>query len=186
MRMSSARPVLILAMSVALTLLTPVRAAGQEKVPVKQWAKSTCKALATYQRALAGTGPALGPTLDPTAAKEAVVELLDDAVKGTKRAVRALEAAGAPDVRQGAAIAATFVTAFERMRTTFARSRSAARELPAEPTAFLTELDTIEARIQGSMTRLVTIFEDAAERLDVPIVSSALRHDARCQAAGLS
>ena len=177
----------VAALSVALVGLAPVNAtAGTETVPIKQWAKSTCKALAGYQLALSGARPAVGPTVDPAAAKELVVDYLDDAVKGTGRLVRALEAAGAPDVRRGAAVAATFVEAFQKMRTALVRSRSAARDLDTEPTAFLADLTAIEARIQKSMTTLVTTFQRAADRYDLPQLDSALRFDTRCQDAGLT
>ncbi len=114
---------------VALTLLTGAVACGEKKVPAKTWAKDVCGTVRPWARGIqtsvASTRSATGPRTSPATAKLRLQRVFRDAVKSSDKAIKGIDKAGVPDVKDGDKIAKDFRSALVGARAAFAKAEKA-------------------------------------------------------------
>lgn len=127
--MSRPAGALLAAVFVALTA-----ACGADTVKPQAWAKGVCGAVRPWaqqiQTSVGNAQAAVGSSKDVAVVKPQLSKLFGDAVRATDTAIRGVELAGVPDVKDGKQIAKDFRDALVSARNAFAKAQKAVRALP--------------------------------------------------------
>lgn len=118
----------------AAVLLALTAACGADTVKPQAWAKGVCGAVRPWahqiQTSVGNAQAAVGSSKDPAVVKPQLSKLFGDAVRATDIAIRGVDRAGVPDVKDGKQIAKDFRVALVGARDAFAKAQKAIRALP--------------------------------------------------------
>jgi hypothetical protein len=138
---------------VALTLLTGTTACGgDKKVSAQTWAKDICGTVRPWaqsiQTSVAGTKNSTAASTAPATAKAQLQKVFGDATKATDKAIKGVDKAGVPDVKNGSKIAKEFRAALVGARNAFAKAEKAVGKLDTKnKKAFDTSVGQIGAQL---------------------------------------
>jgi hypothetical protein len=150
---------------VALVLLTGTAACGSKKVPAQTWAKDICGTIRPWaqgiQSSVTNTKSAVAKGTAPAASKVQLQKVFGDAVTATDKAVKGVDKAGVPDVKNGEQVAKQFRGALVAARDAFAKAEKAVKLADTKDKA---AFDTDIGRIG---TQLGKDYEAAGKKINV-------------------
>jgi hypothetical protein len=158
--------------------------AGFSAKPVEpeEWAESVCSSIGRWSLALAGAhGEADldAPQLDVQKAE--LVGYLEDVTDATRRLLRRLKNAGAPDIDDGAEVARTFRRSLVQARDGFLEAFEQAEDLDTtRPRAFAQEREAVAARVAEGAAAVARTFVNADERYDDEALEAAFASAPSC------
>ncbi len=155
--------------------------------PPGEWSSDVCTSLTDWSEELARLSGDLEPPDEatPKQVKAALIDFLGEAVDATDALLDDMEAAGAPEVDQGKAVARVFVRGIGRARELFADAQDDARNLPTGDRAkFQARGRAIERALDRGGSEVQGVFNAAQSRYDIPELNRAFNRTAACQ--GLS
>jgi hypothetical protein len=143
---------------------------GSSGVPPKVYVKSICIALGGWKqdvqsagRALQGSGIA---TASPANAKTQYVGFVSSLLRATRQTADSLKAAGAPSVKNGAAIAGGLSGAFERGSQGLSTALSHAQAIPTTSTsAFEAAATGVTTEIRSALGNIAAITPRSSPQL---------------------
>lgn len=147
---------------------------GGHGVASRTWVTNVCQALAPWRTQIttlnAQAATDTGAARNPQQTRESLDKLLSGAQQASEQARAKVAAAGAPDVKDGEAIAARFVTALANVRDAYAKAQHTVEALP---------LANAKTFYDGVETALATLTSDyAAAGVNTTTLASAdLRKD---------
>jgi hypothetical protein len=107
---------------------------GGDGVKPRVWAADVCQALAPWRAEITNLNAQAAQdtqaATNPTQTRDSLVRLLSGAQHSSEQARVKVEAAGAPDVKDGLAIAARFVHALAAVRDAYAKAQRSIEALP--------------------------------------------------------
>jgi len=113
--------------------------------------------------------------------KEALVGYLEDVTSATRRLLRQLKRAGAPDIEDGAQVAMTFRKSLVQARNGFTDALDHAEDLDAgRPNAFAREREEIGARVAEGAAAVARTFATADQRYDDEALEAAFANAPSC------
>jgi len=159
-------------------------AAGFVAKPVEpeQWVESVCSSLGRWSENLADARQAADlDAPDLADRKDALVVYLEAVTDATKRLVRQLKDAGAPDVDDGKEVAGTFRKGLEQARAGFADALALARDLRTRnPKRFRAAVADIGDRVAGGADAVERTFDVADRKYDDEKLDVAFANEPAC------
>jgi hypothetical protein len=140
----------------------------------RTWVTDVCQALEPWRSQITDlngqAATSTGAAANPQQTRESLVKLLSGAQQASEQARAKVAAAGYPDVKDGEAIAARFVTALANVRDAYAKAEHSVEALP---------MDNAKTFYDGVETALTTLNGDyAAAGVNTTTLASAdLRKD---------
>lgn len=125
---------------------------GEKKVSAQAWAKSICGTVRPWaqsiQTSVASTKNSTAANTDPGTAKAQLQKVFGDAAKSTDDAIKGVDKAGVPDVKNGSKIAKEFRAALVAARDAFSKAAKAVGKVStADKQAFDTKVGQIGAQL---------------------------------------
>jgi len=150
------------------------------------WASDVCGALLTWQRDLTSGSEQLGTDIrsskDVKSVKTKLVTFLQDAEQSTEKMVDEVKSAGAPDVKDGAAIQNDLETGLSQASGSFQRAVTQAKKLPTNnPQALAAGLGTLAQTIQSELTATGTHFSSLDTKYDTTELKQAMAKEPSCK-----
>jgi len=138
----------------AAALIVFSAACGADTVKAQAWAKGVCGAVRPWaqqiQSSVANAQAAVGTSKDPAVVKPQLSKLFGNAVRATDTAIKGVERAGVPDVKDGKQIAKDFRNALLSARNAFA---TAQKSVQALPTGDKTKFSAAVVRIGAALSK---------------------------------
>jgi hypothetical protein len=168
------RPVLVAAVLIAALLVAAFASltgcgSSHNGVAPRVWAADVCQALGPWRAQIttlnAQAAQDTKAATNPEQTRDSLVKLLTGAQQASEQARAKVEAAGAPDVTDGLAIAARFVTALARVRDAYAKALHSVQALP------VTQAKTFYDGVESTMDILRTDY--AAAGVNTTTLASA-------------
>jgi hypothetical protein len=136
--------------SKATVKATPVAYVGDVCTAVGAWLRSV-------QSGSNDIAKQLAPGSTPSRAKQALESLLGNSVADSQTIVRSLEAAGVPEVPNGATISEALVHTFRHAAEALEHVRTEVTQLPtSNPHAFLTATNHVSADVRQSLSGIAS------------------------------
>jgi hypothetical protein len=186
--MRLARPLLVVLAAVILVFAASGCGGGKSYSGTKPstWASSVCGALTTWRSSLRSGSQSLQADLqhvrDLQAVKVRFVVFLRNAEESTKTMLAAVRSAGAPAVKDGAAIQEDLVTGLTRARASFTRAIAGAPDLPARnPRAFSRAVGKLGQNVQKELTTTVKYLDNLEKKYDAPELNKAVSRESACK-----
>ena len=159
--------------ALALVLLTALTAGagcskggatGGDKVKARTWAKQICGTVRPWaehiQQSVTDAQATLGNTSEPAVAKPKLSRLFGDAATETDNAIKGVDRAGVPDVKDGQAVAKQFRAALVSARDAFAKAKRSVDQLDTSDKA------TFNAAVVRIGTQLSADYGSAGKKID--------------------
>jgi hypothetical protein len=155
-----------------------------ETVSVEDYASEVCTAFqawgTAFQEQAAGLGAGFGAG-DDEAIKATVQKFYGDLADATDEAITAIEAAGIPDVDNGAEAAEEIQNAFAELRAVFEEAEASVADAPTDdPDAFNAEVKEINAQLQEGLDEATSGMTETSSKE----VSDAIENHEGCAGIG--
>jgi hypothetical protein len=180
----------VLAMFVVSFLLAAfgaagVTAAGAATSSAGEYAEALCTNLTSWQQEISDGEATVQADLQNAQSvsevKTTFVQFLDDAVASGKVVVSELKAAGAPDVKDGAAVATTVRTAFAGIVKVFESARSDAKKLSTtDDSKFTAGVTKIQKSLDAASQKFGKAFTAAGKKYDTKELDTAFNAEPAC------
>jgi len=149
------------------------------------WASDVCGALLTWQKDLTSGSQQLGTDIrssgDVKSIKTKLVAFLQDAELSTEKMVDEVKSAGAPSVKDGAAIQSDLEKGLSQASDSFDRAVTQAKKLPTNnPQALATGLGTLAQTIQSELTATGNHFSSLDTKYDTTELKQAMADEPSC------
>jgi hypothetical protein len=150
------------------------------------WATDVCGALLTWQKDLTSGSQQLGTDIrnsrDVKSVKTKLVAFLQDAGQSTEKMVDDVKSAGAPDVKDGAAIQNDLETGLSQASASFQHAVTQAKKLPTNnPQALAAGLGTLAQTIQSELTATGNRFSSLDTKYDTTELKQAMADEPSCK-----
>jgi len=150
------------------------------------WASDVCGALLTWQKDLTSGSQQLGTDIrssgDVKSIKTKLVAFLQDAELSTEKMVDEVKSAGAPSVKDGAAIQSDLEKGLSQASDSFDRAVTQAKKLPTNnPQALATGLGTLAQTIQSELTATGNHFSSLDTKYDTTELKQAMADEPSCK-----
>jgi hypothetical protein len=155
---------LLAAAVLAAALAVPAsNASARAQTPANVWVSRVCGTLVAWEKSIVTGGKQLEKTLKGATTgpqvKRRFVAFLDTTVKVSDNLLRRIDAAGTPDVENGAAIRNAFHAALLKVRAIFAKARAQAAALPgSNPAKLASGAETIAKQLDRAGTAIQRTF----------------------------
>jgi hypothetical protein len=186
--MRLARPLLVLLAAVILALAASGCDGGKSYSGTKPstWAASVCGALTTWRDSLQSGSQSLQADLQKVRELQAVkarfILFLQNAERSTKTMINGVRSAGAPAVKDGAAIQQELVTGLSRARASFTRAIAGAQALPAQnPHTFSRAVRNLGQNVQKELTSTGKYLDNLDEKYDAAELNKAVSKESACK-----
>jgi hypothetical protein len=149
------------------------------------WAATVCGALGEWAKGLKAESDQLGSSLrgttDLNVVKQRFVAFLERAERSSRTMVTRISGAGAPAVKDGAAIQEQLVRGLAGAQASFARAIVRAKELPTtNPQAFSTGVQSLGTDVQEELTAVGEKFNSLGDRYDDDSLNEATSNEPAC------
>lgn len=179
-----ARVACVASLVVALAGIATTEAGAAETSPPKVWAKAVCTGLEQWADAL-GTASdtiTLDATAPPADIKAALTKLLKRAQRDTKKLTRALDAAGAPQVKGGAKIAEALLDDLAGAPRAIAAARTDLAALSTDDAAaFTTGASAAYAAVTTAFEAVAIAMDEGGDLYSSAPLQKALRATRACR-----
>ena len=150
------------------------------------WSSDVCGALQTWENDLKSGSRQLSSDLrsssDLKSVKQKLITFLQDAEQSTEKMVGDVKAAGAPAVKDGAAIQRDLESGLTSAQASFQRAVTQAKKLPTNnPQALTTGLSTLAQSIQTELTATGNHFSSLEQKYDLGDLNKALADEPACK-----
>lgn len=186
--MRLARPLVVVLAAVILAFVASGCDGGKSYSGTKPstWAASVCGALTTWRDSLQSGSQSLQADLQKVRELQAVkarfIVFLQNAERSTKTMINGVRSAGAPAVKDGAAIQQDLVTGLTRARASFTRAIAGAQDLPARnPRAFSRAVGKLGQNVQKELTTTGKYLANLEEKYDAPELKKAVSKESVCE-----
>ena len=153
-----------------------------------QWSADVCGALQTWVTDIQTRGQALGASTGNSTsipdARAKIVDYLDTTVTRTDDMLDKVEAAGAPAVDEGDAIASDLRRELANMKVAFEQARDKAKNLPTEPSAFVDGAQRLGTELAAAGGKVGGRLQATTEKYDAPELQEAVNGTPACQGLG--
>ena len=154
-----------------------------ESVSVDEYASDLCTALIAWTEVVRTSQEELQESAEPGRSleddRQALQQVVDEAVDASDQLVEDLESAGAPDAENGEEAADAFRTAAADTRSELEDAQDEVAELPTDsPEAYRTAVDEFVAELSGTLDGI----DDQLQDVDAPELERALDEASACQA----
>lgn len=188
----------VLNVALSLTLVTGVVAcgggdddsgggAGGDTVETGAWVADVCTAVGDWALGLQEIGTNIADeasSSDIQAARDSLVDLFDSAVSSTEDMLDAVDEAGAPDVKDGPALARDFRDALDGAKTVFEKARDDAADLPTDdPEDFGSDAEALASKVGEGFDAVGEGLEDLDDKYSGIDLQSEFEDEPAC--AGL-
>jgi hypothetical protein len=177
--------------TIAALMLTTVAVAacggssGSSGVTPSAYVKSVCMAVGPFEKDVVSRSSALDLATIKSAAqgKTALQGFLTAVAADTNQALAKLKSAGAPNVKNGKAIAGAIVGAFSQLNGTMKTAVQQADSIPTNsPTAFKNAAQGLGSTVRTSMTKIGTNLQSST--LKSPQLERAAAKETTCKTLG--
>jgi hypothetical protein len=156
----------------------------QPSLSASQWASQVCGRITTWVNELRGSSHAVsglnGSNLPQIKAQ--FVSFLGGAVASTNTMISGVQAAGAPSVPNGRAIAQGLVSGLQGIQSAFVQAQNQAQALPSNnPTALNNGAQALSTSLQNAGNQVKTSLNSLDQRYPSAELDAALRNQAACQ-----
>jgi hypothetical protein len=150
------------------------------------WAATVCGALAAWAQGLQTDGQQLSADLagatDIRVVKAKFVTFLEGAETSSGTMVAAISGAGAPAVKDGAAIQQQLVSGLRAAQASFKRAIARARKLSTtDPQSFSTSVAALGRDVQAELTATGERFQEIGDKYDDKSLNKATSNEPSCQ-----
>ena len=149
------------------------------------WAAAVCGAVGDWTQGLqadsAQLSSGLAGTTDLKVVKTRFVAFLENAERSSRTMVSAINAAGAPAVKDGAAIQRKLVSGLEGAQERFSRAVERAKKLSTtDPQAFSTGVQALGGDVQKELTAVGSKFNTLGDKYDDSSLNKATSEEPSC------
>jgi hypothetical protein len=149
------------------------------------WAATVCGAVGTWTQGLKASSAQLSSGLsgetDLKVVKARFVSFLETAETSSEAMVTTISAAGAPAVKDGAAIQNDLVTGLEAAQASFTHAVARAKKLSTtDPQAFATGVQALGSDVQKELTDVGTRFNTLGDKYDDTSLNKATSEEPAC------
>lgn len=169
---------------VALAGITASGAGAAETSPPKAWAKTVCTALGSWASGLntASNTVTVDAASAPDDIKAALTKLLKRAQRDTRRLTRALDAAGAPEVKHGTKIAAALREDIAGVPSAITAARKDLTALATDDAAaFTTGASTAYASVTTALDAVPIAMDEGSDLYSSAPLQKAFRATRACR-----
>jgi hypothetical protein len=149
------------------------------------WAATVCGAVGTWTQGLkassAQLSSGLGGETDLKVVKARFVAFLENAERSSRMMVTTISAAGAPAVKDGAAIQSELVSGLKGAQASFTRAIARAKKLSAtDPQAFSAGVQALGGDVQKELTAVGTKFNTLGDKYTDSTLNKATSEEPSC------
>jgi hypothetical protein len=163
----------------------PSPSPSQASVSASRWAGEVCGRITTWVNQLQSSSNSAVSGLSGTnlqQIKSQFVNFLGGAVTSTNTMISGVQAAGAPAVPNGRAIAQGLVSGLQGIQSAFVQAQSQAQALPADnATALNNGAQALTTTLQNAGNQVKTSLNSLDQRYPSAELDAALRNQAACQ-----
>jgi hypothetical protein len=153
------------------------------------WAATVCGAVSDWTARLQAEGArlstGLGDTRDLKVVKTSLVAYLESAGRSSRTMVTTIGAAGAPAVKDGAAIQKELVSGLQGAQASFTRAIARAKKLSTtDPQTFAIGVQALGADVQQELTAVSGKVNTLGDKYDDPSLNKAISGEPSCSTIG--
>lgn len=157
----------------------------QASLSASQWASQVCGRITSWVNQLQSSSNNAASNLSGSnlqQIKTQFVNFLGGAVASTNTMISGVQAAGAPAVPNGRAIAQGLVNGLQGIQSAFVQAQNQAQALPADnPTALSNGAQALTTSLQNAGNQAKTSLNSLDQRYPSAELEAALRNQAACQ-----
>jgi hypothetical protein len=156
---------------------------GSSGVSPKSYVTSVCSAVGPFEKDLLARSNALNVASlkSPAEGKQALQGFMSAVVTDTDRAISQLKAAGTPNVKNGGAISAAIVSAFNQLKGALVQVQAQTNALPtSSAAAFKAAANSLGASVRTSLSSIGA----GLNGLKSPALEKAAKNTPACQKLG--